>query len=92
MAKRGMNSSAPVAGDPGAERVDVDYHGESLRMGVLRIKADTVAYGQTGDLTTLLQGAIWGMPTTLYRPATDLSARATALGQAATAVERVRRQ
>jgi len=92
MAKRGMNSSAPVAGDPGAERVDVDYHGESLRMGVLRIKADTVAYGQTGDLTTLLQGAIWGMPTTLYRPATDLSAPATALGQAAATVERVRRR
>ena len=45
-----------------------------------------------GDLTTLLQGAIWGMPTTLYRPATDLSAPATALGQAAATVERVRRR
>ena len=58
MAKRGMNSSAPVAGDPGAERVDVDYHGESLRIGLLRIQADTVAYSQAGDLTTLLRRAI----------------------------------
>jgi hypothetical protein len=57
MAKRGMNSSAPVAGGPGAESVDVDYRGESLRIGLLRIKADTGAYGQTGDLTTLVQRA-----------------------------------
>ena len=77
-------------GDPGAESVDVDFHGGSVRFGVLRMRGDAVAYVQTGDLPTLLQRPTWEVPTTLYLPVKDLPTLATALGQAAVKIEQVR--
>jgi hypothetical protein len=77
-------------GDPGAESVDVDFHGGSVRFGVLRMRGDAVAYVQTGDLPTLLQRPTWEVPTTLYLPVKDLPTLATALGQAAAKIEQVR--
>jgi hypothetical protein len=70
--------------------VDVDYHGGTLRVGVLQIRGDAVGYVQTGDLPTLLQRAVWEVPTTLYVPVKDLPDIATALDQAATRIEQVR--
>ena len=77
-------------GDPGAESVDVDFHGGSLRFGVLRIRGEAVAYVQTGDLPTLLQRATWEVSATLYLPVKDLPALAAALDQAAAKIEQVR--
>lgn len=82
-------ATAPSA-NPSAESADVDFHGGSLRIGVLRIRRDTVAYVQAGDLPTLLQRAIWEVPTTLYLPVDDLPALAAALGEAAATIEKVR--
>jgi hypothetical protein len=78
------------AGEPRAETVDADFHGGTLRVGVLQIRGNAVGYIQTGDLPTLLQRAVWEVPTTLYLPVKDLPGIATALDQAAARIEQVR--
>jgi len=82
-------AAAPAA-NPSAESVDVDFHGGSLRIGVLKVRGDAVVYVQTGDLPTLMQRAIWEVPTTLYLPVKDLPALEAALSRAAATVESVR--
>jgi hypothetical protein len=77
-------------GEPRADTIDADFHGGTLRIGVLQIRGDAVAYVQTGDLPILLQRAVWEVPTTLYLPMKDLPGVATALGQAAARIEQVR--
>ena len=89
VAEMAQIATAPPA-NPRAESTDVDFHGGSLRVGVLRIRGDTVAYVQTGDLPTLMQRAVWEVPTTLYLQMKDLPALAAALGQAAATIEKVR--
>jgi hypothetical protein len=79
-----------AAGEPRAESADADFHGGSLRVGVLRIRGDAVGYVQTGDLPTLMQRAVWEVPTTLYVPVKDLPDVAVALGQAAARIEQIR--
>jgi hypothetical protein len=75
---------------PAAETVDVDFHGGTLRIGVLRLRGEAVAYVQTGDLPTLMQRAVWEVPTTLYLPVAELPALAAVLGRATTTLETVR--
>jgi hypothetical protein len=82
--------AATPAGDGAAETADIDFHGGTLRVGVLRIRGDAVGYVQTGDLPTLLQRAVWEVPTTLYLPVKDLSEVAAALGKAAAKIEQAR--
>jgi hypothetical protein len=89
-AVREMARLAATPTDSRAESVDVDFHGGSLRIGVLRIRGDAVGYVQTGDLPTLLQRAVWEVPTTLYVPVKDLPEVAAALAQAAARIEQVR--
>jgi hypothetical protein len=82
--------AAAPAESAAVESTDVDYHGGSLRVGVLRARGDTVAYVQAGDLPTLLQRAVWEVPATLYLPVKDLPALAAALAQAAATIDKVR--
>jgi len=72
------------------DTVDADYHGGTLRIGVLQIRGEAIGYVQTGDLPTVMQRAVWEVPTTLYLPVKELSAVATALGQAAARIQQVR--
>jgi hypothetical protein len=78
------------AGSSSADSVDVDFHGGSLRIGVLRVRGEAIAYVQTADLPTVMQRAVWEVPTTLYLRLPDLPALATALGQAAATIETLR--
>jgi hypothetical protein len=82
--------AAVPAGDGAAESADIDFHGGTVRIGVLRIRGDAVGYVQTGDLPTLLQRAVWEVPTTLYLPVKDLPDLATALGKAANRIDQAR--
>ena len=82
-------ASAPP-GDSRAESVDMDFHGGTLRIGVVRMRGDAVGYVQAGDLPILLQRAVWEVPTTLYVPVKDLSTLAAALAQAAARIEQIR--
>jgi hypothetical protein len=82
--------AAVPPGETRADTVDADYHGGTLRIGVLQIRGEAIGYVQTGDLPTILQRAVWEVPTTLYLPVKDLAAVATALGQAAERIQQVR--
>jgi hypothetical protein len=82
--------AAAAPAEVGASSVDLDYHGGSLRIGLLRLGAHAVGYVQAGDLPTLLQRAIWEVPVTLYLPPGDLPAVAAALAQAAARIEQGR--
>lgn len=82
-------ATAPPA-DSSAESADIDFHGGSLRVGVLRVRGDTVTYVQAGDLLTLMQRAVWEVPTTLYLPVKNLPALAAALEQAAATIRKLR--
>jgi hypothetical protein len=77
------------SGEPRADTVDADFHGGTLRIGVLQVRGDAVGYIQTGDLPVLLQRAVWEVPTTLYVPLKDLPDVAAALGRAAARIEQV---
>jgi len=81
-------ATAPPA-NPSVE-TDIDFHGGSLRIGMLRLGGEAVVYVQTGDLPTLMQRAVWEVPTTLYLPVKELPALAAALHQAATTIEKLR--
>jgi hypothetical protein len=79
-----------AAAPPGVDTVDVDFHGGTLRIGVLQIRGEAVGYVQTGDLPILLQRAVWEVPTTLYVPVSGLTALATVLDQAAARIDQGR--
>ena len=83
-------AAQPPAADSRADSVDMDFHGGTVRIGVVRIRGDAVGYVQTGDLPVLLQRAVWEVPTTLYVPVNDLPALAAALAQAAARIEQLR--
>jgi hypothetical protein len=76
--------------DAGPESVDADFHGGSLRVGVVRVGSEAVAYVQTGDLPTLMQRPVWEVPTTLYLALDALPALRAALARAAATIEQVR--
>jgi hypothetical protein len=83
----GLASTPPAAN---ATTADVDFHGGSLRIGLLRRQGAAIAYVQAGDVPTLLRRAVWEVPTTLYLPATDLSALAATLRQAVAIIDTLR--
>jgi hypothetical protein len=83
----GLASTPPA---PNATTADVDFHGGSLRIGLLRRQGASIAYVQAGDVPTLLRRAVWEVPTTLYLPATDLSALAATLRQAVAIIDTLR--
>jgi hypothetical protein len=77
-------------GDLRPDTVDADYHGGTLRIGVLQIRGESIGYIQTGDLPSMLQRAVWDVPATLYVPVKDLPAMASALREAAARIQQVR--
>jgi hypothetical protein len=89
-AVREMTRLATPPAASGADTIDADFHGGTLRIGVLQIRGDAVGYVQTGDLPILLQRAVWEVPTTLYLPVPELAGMATALDRAAAKIEQAR--
>jgi hypothetical protein len=81
---------AALGPDARSASADFDFHGGSLRIGVVRVGSEAVAYVQLGDLATLMQRPVWEVPTTLYLPVANLPALAAALARAATTIETVR--
>jgi len=76
--------------DAGAEHTDASVREGSLRIGLLRLRSESVAYAQAGDLSVLSLRAVWDVPTTMYLPPDQLPALADAIGQAAAKIRRLR--
>lgn len=76
--------------DTGAEQSDASVRGGSLRIGLLRLRSESVAYVQAGELGVLALRPVWDVPTTMYLPPDQLPALARAIGQAAAKIRQLR--
>ena len=81
-------AAAPL--EKGMENADASVRGGSLRIGLLRLRGESVAYAQAGDPFVLALRAVWDVPTTMYMPPDQLPALARAIGEAATKVRQLR--
>jgi hypothetical protein len=76
--------------DAGAELINASARGGSLRIGLLRLQGESVAYAQAGELSVLALRAVWDVPATLYLPPDQLPALAGAISQAAAKLRQLR--
>jgi hypothetical protein len=76
--------------DKGMEHADASVRGGSLRIGLLSLKGESVAYAQAGDPAVLALRAVWDVPTTMYLPPDQLAALARAIGEAAAKIRQLR--
>jgi hypothetical protein len=83
-------SSAPLRS--AAVVSDVEFHGETLRIGVIRVREEPVAYMQawsSGDVPRLALKQAWEAPS-LYFPLTDLAALHRAVEQVNSKIRQMR--
>jgi hypothetical protein len=84
-------AAAAALPDAGADSIDIDFRGGSLRVGVIRIRGDAVAYIQAGDVPTLALRPVWEVPgVTLYIPVSELPALTAAIAEVMAKMQRLR--
>lgn len=83
-------AAAAALPDAGVEFADASVREGSLRIGLLRLRSESVAYAQAGDPSALALRAAWDVPTTIYLPPEQLPALAAAIGQAAARIRQLR--
>ena len=83
-------ASASPPADAGADTIEIDLHSGSIRMGVIRLKGESIVYVQTGDIRVLARRPVWDAPATLYLPVADLAMLRGALAQAAMKIRKMR--
>jgi hypothetical protein len=76
--------------DRGMEHADASVRGGSVRIGLLRLRGESVAYAQAGEPSVLALRAVWDVPSTIYLPPEQLPALASAIGQAAAKIGQLR--
>jgi hypothetical protein len=82
--------AATVPPGSGVEHTDASIREGSLRIGLLRLRSESVAYAQAGDISVLSLRAVWDVPTTIYLPPDQLPALASAIGEAAAKIRQLR--
>jgi hypothetical protein len=82
--------AAAAAPDAGVEHTDASVREGSLRIGLLRLRGESVAYAQAGDPSVLALRAVWDVPTTIYLPPDQLPALAGAIRQAGAKIRQLR--
>jgi hypothetical protein len=83
-----LQAAAPP--DAGIEHADASVREGSLRIGLLKLRGESVAYAQAGDPAALALRAVWDVPTTIYLPPEELPALAAAIGKAAAKIRQLR--
>ena len=76
--------------DAGVDSVELDVRGGSIRVGVLRLKGESLAFVQAGDMRVFTRRPIWEAPATLYLAVSDLPALRGAIVQAAARLQKMR--
>jgi len=82
--------AAAAPPDADIEHADASVREGSLRIGLLRLRGESVAYAQGGDPSVLALRAVWDVPTTIYLPPDQLPNLAGAIGQAAAKIRQLR--
>jgi hypothetical protein len=86
----GMAKAAAAPEPAGAEGVEIDFHGGSLRIGVIRIRGDAIAYVQAGQIPVLLFRPVWEVPNTVFLPVSELPALTAAIVEVAAKIRALR--
>lgn len=74
----------------GAESVEIDFHGGSLRIGVIRIRGDAIAYVQAGQIPILMLRPVWEVPNTVFLPVSELPVLTAAIVEVAAKIRALR--
>jgi hypothetical protein len=82
-------ATAPVR-DASVETIDIDFHAGSFRVGLKRLRTDTFAYVQVGDIALLTPKPLLQVPTTLFVPVSDLPALAAAVTEVTAKIRTLR--
>jgi hypothetical protein len=86
------NATAPAHSR--AEMSDLEFHGDTMRIGIVRLRDETVAYIQawsSSDLPRLALKQVWEVPS-LYLPVSDLAQLRHAVEQAGGKIRELRSQ
>jgi len=87
-------ANATAAARPGAGMSDLEFHGDTMRIGIVRLRDESVAYIQawsSSDLPRLALKQVWEVPS-LYLPVSDLAQLSHAVEQAGGKIRELRRQ
>jgi hypothetical protein len=83
-------ASSPALSTSTADSIEIDAHTTSVRVGVIRLKGDSVAYVQAGDIHALARRPVWEAPGTLYLPVAELPRLRSAFKEAAARIQKMR--
>jgi len=86
----GMAKAAATPEPAGAESVEIDFHAGSLRVGVIRIRGDAMAYVQAGQIPILMFRPVWEVPNTVFLPVSDLPGLTAAIVEVAAKIRALR--
>jgi hypothetical protein len=82
--------AATVAGNMDPDSTEIDFQEGSLRVGLLRVRGDGVAYVQTGDPSILALRPVLEVPTALYLPASQIPTLVAIIGQVTAKIKALR--
>lgn len=89
-AVRQIVSAAKAPQTSGADMTTIDYHKGSVRVGLLRIGGETIAYVQVGDIPLLAERPVWQVPTTVFIGLGELPALVPVLTEVVTKIRGMR--
>ena len=61
-----------------------------MRIGVIRIRGEAIAYVQAGQIPVLLFRPVWEVPNTVFLPLSELSALTAAIVEVAAKIRALR--
>jgi hypothetical protein len=70
--------------------VETDVQTGTIRVGVIRLKGESMAYMQAGDIRVFARRPVWESGAALYLPVADLPALRNAINQAAVRIQKMR--
>jgi len=90
LAEIAQAAAATTAAKAEDDVVEIDLHNGSVRVGVLRLKGESVVFVQAGDVRVMTRRPVWDTPATLFLPLADLAKLRGAVGQAAETMRKLR--
>ena len=74
----------------GPETVEIAFHAGSLRVGVVRMRGEAMAYVQAGQIPILMFRPVWEVPNTVFLSVSDLPTLTAAIVEVAAKIRALR--
>jgi hypothetical protein len=85
-----IGKALPALLAAGDESAEAGFHAGSLRVGVARLRGESAAYLQSGDVATLALRPVWEAPSTVYLAVAQWPALGSLVAQAAARAQKLR--